>query len=96
MNEMWFGLIVIGVFALILLFMDIKDRRRARRQRELLRKSLCVAGRVRRIDRLWGVRPACYELIAEFEHQGRTYCAMERCSREPGYGAGDAVKVCYA
>ena len=52
-----------------------------------------AVGRVRAVERLWGIKLPRFELRAEFEYAGRTYYTVETYRFRPDVRENDPVEI---
>ena len=93
MNAWFFGLALIAVLGGIIAALECGDHRKSRRQRKLRSCGASAVGRVRAVERVWGIRPPRFELRAEFGYAGRTYYTVESYGFRPNVRENDPVEI---
>ena len=93
MNAWVFGLVLIAILGGIIAALECGDHRKSKRRRKLLNCGASAVGRVRVVERVWGIRPPRFELRAEFEYAGRTYYTVETYGFRPDVRANDPVEI---
>lgn len=93
MNAYFFGLALIAILGGIIAALECGDHRKSRQQRKLRSCGASAVGRMRAVERVWGIRPPRFELRAEFEYAGRTYYTVETYDFRPDVRENDPVEI---
>ena len=93
MNAWAFGLVLIAILGGIIAAVEYSDSRKSKLRRKLLNCGASAVGRVRAVERVWGIRPPRFELRAEFGYAGRTYYTVETYGFRPDVRANDPVEI---
>ena len=93
MNAWAFGLVLIAILGGIIAAVEYSDSRKSKLRRKLLNCGASAVGRVRAVERVWGIRPPRFELRAEFEYAGRTYYTVESYGFRPNVRENDPVEI---
>ena len=86
------------LIAIVVVIPLLSDRIRRRKNSALFKRGIKICGKVRHVRYEWLGRrhfSRYYELYAEFEYDGKTYYALQKCRRKPPYQPGDPIGVCF-